>query len=283
MTNRGFEWHHVEPVDMAELAALRREQHYVLQSVAAIGRLFGETSATDEQATLVWVPGLSRLAGQWVEGDFSFRASLSIEEATVYLVDRRVQVFSSFCFPGKTQRQLLLWLEEQMGKLGLEAADLGMKAPYALPPGLVPGHTYSHWPDSLLQVLAGYFHNGFVLLREMKAAKGIASEIRVWPQHLEQSLHILVRDSGDMDTSAHISIGMSPGDEDFESPYFFVKTWPHVHVETAPKLQAGMWMADHWTGALLPAKVLLSERDQLAFVRQFYETAYDELFKLLTN
>ena len=90
-----FEWRPLREVDTNHLVASRCQLHQAIQNVAAVGRKFLPESKHDVNATLSWVPGLSRMAGQWVEGDISFRSSIEPSAFKIFLVENFLKTLLS--------------------------------------------------------------------------------------------------------------------------------------------------------------------------------------------
>lgn len=279
-----FDWRSLKLVDPDRIRSVRYQLHQAIQNVAAIGRKFSPKTDGDEYASLTWIPGLSRMAGDWVTGHETFRSSISAETFTIYLVDEKVKELASFNLQDQTHRQVMLWLEEQIGRLGLHAPDLTLNMPYELPPYPTQQGDPFHldYQEAAIQ-LSKLYHNSYVILRKIRDIVDVDNPIRIWPHHFDQDLKITIKDTGDPETNTSIGLGMSPGDKRFESPYFYVNCWPHVDTHLCRKLSNnGMWVSDDWTGAVLLSKHLLAG-DQQAILEQFYEEAYDQLFELLTK
>lgn len=280
---QNFEWLDFAPVDYQKLRQTREYYHHAVQYVSLVGRRF-IPEGTQNRSSLIWVPGLFRLAGKWTEGEVNFRSSIGFQSFTLYLVDEKVITIASLDLNGKRHIQGMVWLEEQLAKLKLKATKLQMKLPYKLPDyPTINGARFDVPPDMGLE-LGKYFHNSYVSLRDIRREMKTEEPILVWPKDFDQVLTIVVKDSGDPDTTSRIALGMSPGDQYFDRPYFYVNTWPYADVDHCPKLSNGAkWFSDEWTGAVLIADLLLEAGDQKAILDQFYREAFQELAKLLTQ
>lgn len=279
-----FTWRPLTPVDPERVRQTRYQLHQAIQNVAAVGRKFSPESPGDEYAALTWVPGLSRMAGHWVSGDKTFRSSISPESFAVYLVDEKVIELASFELEGQTHRQVMLWLEEQIGRLGLHAPNLAMNTPYEIPTyPTQQGEPFSLAHPEAAAELSKLYHNSYVTLRMVREQLANKNPIRIWPHHFDQDLIKMIKDTGDPETNTYIGLGMSPGDKRFDSPYFYVNSWPYVDTQLCKKLSNnGIWVSDDWTGAVLLSKHLW-EGNQEAILHQFYDEAYTQLFELLTK
>jgi hypothetical protein len=279
-----FDWKDFRPVDIDELVLVKNQYHQAIQSVAAVGRKFLPDIKNDQNALLAWVPGHTRLAGQWVKGSQIFRSSISFEDFSIYLVDNKVNVIAKFELEGKTQSQMLIWLEEQIGKLGLDAAGLTMRLPYKIPEFDTQYGAPFTADLKLARELGKYFHNTFVAIRDLSLSFEVKKpEIHVWPHRFDICSKIILKDSGSEDTNTVLQVGLCPGDEEYSQPYFYVKTWPHVDTSNFEKLQNGaLWHEDEWTGAVLMIKNVMIERNQKEIVDYFFNTTVTKLAQVLT-
>ncbi|MEQ9302290.1 MAG: hypothetical protein RJQ14_00130 [Marinoscillum sp.] len=280
-----FDWKELVQLDPEDIRDSRYQLHHAVQNVAAIGRKFLPYSEGDENAVLTWVPGLMRMAGKWVEGDISFRSSLSFDAFSVFLVDEKVITLASFELEGNTHSQLMVWLEEQIGKLGLEARNLTMNLPYSLPEyDTQSGEAFHLSNVRAASELGKYYHNTYVTLRAIKEKMSVKANINIWPHHFDMALDVILKDTGDVETNTKISFGMSPGDQHFENPYFYVNCWPHVDTQKMEKLSNNaIWVSDDWTGAVLHSKNLFVEPDQQKTLDLFYQEASQQLIETLTK
>lgn len=280
-----FDWRVFDEVDFVKLNNCKSQCHIALQSVAAIGRKFLQSLESDENATLSWIPGLTRLSGKWVEGSSTFRVSLSFEAFRIYLVDEKVNTISVFDLNGQNQNQLLVWLEEQVGKLQLGAGNLTLNLPYIIPDyGMTNADAFSA-DTAVTSELAKYFHNSFISIRDVVNNKGFSDfEIKTWPHHFDQACSITIKDTGDIETNSTVSFGMSPGDEEFAQPYFYVNSWPHIETSKFGVLNNGaVWHEGSWTGAILMAENVINAKDQKAVLDSFYESVSSKIIQQLES
>ncbi len=282
-----LDWRPFRKIEISRIANARAQFHVAIQNVSAVGRRFLGDSKSDRNANLFWIPGLSRMAGHWVEGNIIFRSSISLEDFKLYLVDDRVNTISGFEVKGSNHRKIMLWLEEQIGKLGLSASELALKLPYKLRdyPQL-NGAPFDLDDNEAMDELGRYYHNSFLVLRSLRTKLDWKNEIQIWPHHFDLAVSVILKDSGDPETDTSITMGMMPGDNDDDNPYFYVSTWPHVHTSKLNPLNApGKWIEEDWTGAILTIDELMvfQTEDQQGQLSSFYETAFLSLIEPLTK
>ena len=151
------------------------------------------------------------MAGKWIAADVTFRSSISLDTFEIFLVDKKVKTLSSFKLEGVTYPQLMIWLEEQIGKLGLDASNLTINLPYEIPKHPVEdGETFQLKYARTAVELSKYFHNTYLALKKVKTRFDSDSEIRIWPKRFDLSLQIVLRDTGDPETNTQIVLGMNP-------------------------------------------------------------------------
>ncbi|UXP33063.1 hypothetical protein N6H18_03710 [Reichenbachiella agarivorans] len=270
---------------LEDIKQAREQSHQAIQNVAAVGRSFLPPSPSDESANLEWDAKLQRLVGRWVDADITFRSSISIHEFIVYLVDEQFETISSISMQDSRQRDVMVWLEQQLGKLGADFSKINLHYPYDLPVyPTASGEAFGVVNPLASHELSRLYHNSVLAITEVLSKEEKVSEIKCWPHHFDIAGSIILLDTGDPDTSKKISIGMSPGDEHYDEPYFYVAPWPYP-VKELPDISAtlGHWHSNNWIGAVL----LYSEmnkmdliQDQIRTVRGFYETAIESLKNL---
>ncbi|MBV6646926.1 MAG: hypothetical protein KI790_15825 [Cyclobacteriaceae bacterium] len=279
------EWFELEPIDNERLSVVRKQFHQALQNVSAVGRKFLPESSRDENAILYWVPQFWRLAGKWIGASKTFRSSISFSDQSIHIVDREMSSLASFGFEGKTHNQVMVWLEEQIKRFELSSSELTMSLPYELPPyPTQKGKPFENIDPETALILGAHFHNCHYVLSDLRSKYEGASEIRLWPHHFDLAISILVKDSGDYETSTYVSAGLSPGDQYYDQPYFYVNSWPYADES---KLQGfsgiGAWHTDDWLGAVVMAEELWRIANQENIVKIFYQEGIDQLINVLLD
>lgn len=276
----GSLWKKLASFDADLLADNKNQLHQAIQNVAAVGRTFLPYSEGDEAATLIWDSDLSRLVGRWVQGGIKFRSSFHPETFTVHLVDASVTSMASTSLADKKQGIVMVWLEEQLIQLQLNTKTLSLDRPYELPEyPQAKGKPFT--PNTEAQVyLTSLYHNAWLVLEQVMEVKQGFGELAIWPHHFDAGSLQIVKDTGDRETSASVGIGMSPGDEHFDQPYFYVNVWPYPSIETFDPLPYGEWYDEEWVGAtLMMSDVITADTAsaQHRMVYGFLDTAIDIL------
>lgn len=262
-----------------ELEEARHQFHQAIQNVSSIGRSFLPTDQSDKNANLEWDSKLQRLAGRWIEGEEMFRSSFSLSDFSVLLVDELFNTISSISLKGKKQREVMIWLEEQIDELGLKSNDISLKLPYTIPEyPTAKGEAFGEVYPLAGHELEAWFHNADLVLKKLTVEIEGASKVRCWPHHFDIASLITLVDTGDAETSKSINIGMSPGDENYNEPYFYVSPWPYPLTEL-PDISdtGGFWHEENWIGAILRA----SDMSHLKTAKDQHDTVVNFLDKSL--
>jgi hypothetical protein len=96
-----------------------------------------------------------------------------------------------------------------------------------------------------------------------------ASPVRVWPHHFDIAVLIELGAEDDRpvdpEEARSVGVGMTPGDDSYPDPYWYVTPWPYPAATGLPKLPPpGAWHTDGWVGAVLGAADLVGAGDERA-------------------
>jgi hypothetical protein len=150
-----------------------------------------------------------------------------------------------FPLTGRTLAEALHWADTRDG----EAAGAKIRS-YDLPDSpLRNGGTFVRDPDAVSDLVLWY-----QLGRDVLETIQDVGRILIWPHHFD--LGAIVDGVG---------VGLSPGDQHYEQPYFYVT--PRSGDTRVPSLPFGTWRTESWTGAVLTADEIGDHSDRAhAFV-----------------
>lgn len=170
------------------------------------------------------------------------------------------------------------WLDEQLAQLDLKPAS-GLTLPYELPAEVeqVGDFNTAHLAPAL-EVLAAWFAMAHKVLSQFGGRNGAIvpgpSAVRCWPHHFDIATYVGLEE-GDFETAKGIGVGLSPGDETYSQPYFYINPWPHMDVDTLPDApHPGHWHTDGFVGAIATAEEVLTLRDLEAELTAFIDAAF---------
>jgi hypothetical protein len=272
-------WSELGAIDPRALVEARLQAHHALQWVTRAARANLPGKPDDGHSNLGW--DISRQA--LVTHD------LAVVEGTIYRVGLRPAAITLFT---TTETQTLgelelaeridadagTWIDGMLADLGLRTAG-GVTLPYSVPGHPVSrGGRYSGTTDQPgFAGLARWFAAADDILQEtrLRLSKiGLgAGAVRCWPHHFDIAT-LLSFGTGDPEGAASIGIGMSPGDEYYPQPYFYVSPWPAPPVEALPALpHPGHWHTRGFVGAVATGEDVLAVSEPRARICRFIDAA----------
>ena len=278
-------WQKLSDFNIEELAETRKQIHQTVQLAALTGRAFLPKVDDDHYASLLWLEDKNLLAGQaW--GKDKIKTAINFENFTLCFLNKDNNIVGSFTLEGKTFSEAFDWLKEQVNLLGEDAEKLSLEFPYEIP--VYPtagGSPFLFTNEKLFNELGKYFANANLVLKDVVNNNNEASPIACWPHHFDIATLIVLDNSNNNYKS--IGVGLSPGDDNYNEPYFYITPWPYPKTGgvTLPGLPSGgFWHTNGWVGAILIATEILkyiTSEDQHSAVQKFINKGIKEAKCLL--
>ncbi|MEM9189775.1 MAG: hypothetical protein AAGF12_11400 [Myxococcota bacterium] len=247
-----------DPIDGDE----RLEAHWAAQLVAAPGTSLTPPAA-DYRHTALTVTCGGMLAGALVDDR---RAAIDLRRLDLCWL----QGDTSKRFPliGQTLSAGLGWLSLAFG------AEL-VRPTHELPAHPVgEGAAFARRSPGLAQ----WFMNAELVLHAFGQEHHVTP--RCWPHHLDIAVLIPLDEETGEDARS-IGVGMSPGDDTFDQPYFYVTPWPYPSAERLPTLVQGAWHTEGFVAAVLGEAA--ARRATQATVETFVHEAFAACSSLLAK
>jgi hypothetical protein len=201
---------------------------------------------------------------------------LRINELRLVLAGESMQV--SFTLDGRTDADTCLRLGDLLAAHDLDPGRLDAKLPYEIPDhalGRAGTYDAGGLADALFD-LAAWFANADRSLgrvREQMVARGLApSPARTWPHHFDMATLVLL-EAGDAERARSVNAGFSPGDENYEEPYFYVGPYPYPDPAKLPPLPLGHWHTQGFIAAVLLASKIVATADRQVASDTFLDAA----------
>jgi hypothetical protein len=155
------------------------------------------------------------------------------------------------------------WTDNCLVEAGLQRAS-GAEIPYELES---PAFTASEHTAAALDNLGLWYrsaHHALSALTEVFADLSAAPvEVRCWPHHFDIAV-LFALDKGDPETARSIGVGMSPGDGNYDQPYYYCSPWPAPSANRLPETPAGFhWHTEGFVSLVTTAEDLREEFHQL--------------------
>jgi hypothetical protein len=204
----------------------------------------------------------------WVDGALVGQDVPDAPPAALRLADLTLVVGDeSLPLSGLTYEEGRRWLFE---RYGTEVR----RGEHVLPPHAIEDGAVFTADASHLEELARWFGMGHRVLTALASELTGTPSVRVWPHHFDVGL--LHAQPGE---GRSIGVGMSPGDDSYDQPYFYVYPWPNPAERVGPELAVGHWHTEGWFGAVATATALGGDAETAAadFVRAAYAAAVELL------
>ena len=246
-------WIKLGSVDPHELIAARLQLHWAAQVVSAPGTSLLEPAEDFSHTNLQWLAddgGI--LAGRCI-GPKRRRAGLRFEALELVLIDPEGAT-RELPLAGRTLEEGLEWLSAELG-----LTDQPLQPPeHELPKDLVgEGRAFVAEGAAERGELARWFANAASLIPE--AAPAGATELVCWPHHFDLATLIVLDPTAAPEEARSVGVGLSPGDDSFDQPYFYVTPWPYPDPQKLPRLEAGgYWHTHGFTAMILTADRVLN-------------------------
>lgn len=265
-------------VDPKELGDARLYAHYALQWLARLSRAYLPIQPDDSHTALKWIPSDNVFLTQSLDNGYSF--GLILSQLTLFCSGRQ-NYYEEFPLDGCTDAEIGLWVKNIISDLKLDEHCFQEKLPYNVPyHHLTNDGTYDGIDTAMglreLSLWYNYAHTMLHLIKEQHVGQSrVISEIQCWPHHFDMS--IIVDFEGDHSSqNFSISLGLSPGDDYYNEPYFYATPWPYLKPRMLPELPfIGHWHVKGFVGAVALSSRLceLDTRDKMliAFLKNAIE------------
>jgi hypothetical protein len=284
---RSSKWVQLRGVDRRRLSEARLQAHHAVQWLARAARTYVPPQPDDGHTSLGWDPVLGGFTtyplkdGSWL--------SLKMIDLTLALHNGEAATpVQSFSLNGRADALVRQWLGEQLNARGFDPQALDTPSPYEIP-ALVVAEGRPYDPAGLTDALAelsAWFGNAALSLasiqRQMIGRGCSSSPVRCWPHHFDiATLTALPAQSAD--SAKFIGAGLSPGDDYYDEPYFYVSVYPEPDPQLLPTLpMLGHWHERDFVAAVATAPRILKAKNQEAETDDFLRAAVGAAFKVLS-
>ena len=232
-------WTEIGRAEATALGAARVQAHHAVQWATRAARAVLAPKDDDSHTNLGWDAAHAALLSHDLPGgNRPLRVGLRPADMTlIALSGGRPQ--GTFALNGESDGAAGDWTAQVLTDSGLDPARLDDPLRYNLPPRDGPYDVRAEAPA--FRELARYYANAAALLGGFAAGETGASPVRCWPHHFDIATLISL-EGGDPETARSIGIGLSPGDESYGEPYFYVTPWPYPEADRLDDIAAiGRW------------------------------------------
>jgi len=265
-------WKIAGNIESEQLIEARLQLHYAVQFIAGVGASLAEPQPDFSHTSMQWHPdsqgdrfaNRGLFVGALIPATQPFQVALNPISLTSSILDSQGNPLATFPLAHQTIAEVLNWHKLEIAKLGAEADRIELPI-YGL--NEFPDHAIAHGgtfaPDreAARQLLTNYYANTQQLLLKITAQFPGASAIRIWPHHFD--IATLIDLPHTVNGEPVVGIGMSPGDNNYSDPYWYLYTYPSLATDNLPDLDgSGFWHTENWIGAVLRASQLSGEGEK---------------------
>lgn len=276
-------WQLIGGADPTTLTDARLQLHHALQVIVSAPISFLPAKPDDSHTNLEWLSNLAALGTTWLTGPKRIRFALQPAELALLAIDADGRA-ARYALDGHTIDEAVAWLRAAAANAGYDGAALTTKKHYEIPLHRVAaGRPFAFEPREAFAELGRYYANAHDLTSHVAAKRGGASAPRCWPHHFDLATLITLSEAPGRGPRT-VGVGLSPGDDSYAQPYFYVGPYPHPPVERLQPLTLGSWHTQGWVGAVLRGSDILQVAPdrQAQTVRAFATEAIDASIATLT-
>ncbi|MEP7324567.1 MAG: hypothetical protein ABI836_01345 [Gemmatimonadota bacterium] len=245
-------------VPPGQLADARLQCHHAAQILVSLGISLLPHREDDSHTNLGWDPELRALTTHPVPGTAPFRGGLAIAELELLVAGEGIS--NRIPLAGRTIADAWQWLLAEVKKAGGDVKRMTDARHYTIPSHPVAaGAPFQRQPAAAFAELAAFYGFADSVLKGLVARNPGAAAVRCWPHHFDIATLITLPPSGP--DARTVGAGLSPGDDSYAEPYFYVTPYPYPPVDRLARLPSGHWHTAGWTGAVLKSTDLLSRTD----------------------
>lgn len=274
-------WQPVRPEETTRLSDCRLQLHHAAQFGTAAGISFLEPRPDDSHTSLQWVPGLAGVFSRAIPSQTPFRIGARPVKLALLIATADNKAIAEYRLHGRTIVEATAWIRSQIAKLGADPARYTLRRDYEIPEHPVAiGEAFNASARSRFEEVSKWLANGASVISAFARSTHDASDVRCWPHHFDIATLITVA------PNHTIGVGLEPGDDYYDEPYFYVNMSPQPdapRAQSRPLWGNGMWHTRGWIGAVLPGSRLGSASAQERQVREFLDSAVSACRGLLAQ
>jgi hypothetical protein len=268
-------WSMLRNPEPTTLAAARALAHRAVRWPARAALANLAPTPDDSHTALAWDSDKAALLTQPLKKDVRVGLRVGVLEL-VFVKGSDTEAFS---LATNTDAEAGAWLDARLAREGLEPAS-GTKLPYDMP-ALSFARAVDEPPR--LAALAGWFAAGAEVLEELRAKykRLRPGPSRCWPHHFDIAMVVDLDREKEKHARA-IGVGLSPGDDYYAQPYFYLSPYPKPDTENLPALPpGGRWHTHEFFGAVATAVDVLALPEPAGGLMKILDAAFEECRKRL--
>ena len=274
------DWSRLGGVAPDALVKARSLAHHAAQWPTKAARANLAAVPDDSHSSLVWGAGLAAFLSQpLATKNGAIRIGVGIADLRLMIV-RGSAAGASFALDGRSNAEAGTWIDAALRAEGLAPASV-VKLPYEVPDHAVArGAQYGASGEAAaLAELARWFGAAAEALDDVSARfrdlRPGPSPVLCWPHHFDIAT-VIELGAGQGESARSVGIGLSPGDEFYAQPYWYVSPSPKLDAASLPKAPlSGHWHTQGFLAAVATGADTLKlgdrRRELVAFIIEAVE------------
>ncbi|MEL6674624.1 MAG: hypothetical protein AAFR61_20605 [Bacteroidota bacterium] len=276
-------WQAPAAVSKVALQEARHQSHQAIQLVAASARSYSAPDPEDCHASLLFRAEINGLLSQpFHAGAHEIQVGLNFQSFALVILGPAGQ--EEILLDGLSYEEASARLKSCLQKRGASEDAWSDSLPYEIP--VYPqatGTAFGGFDTTAMKALGEFFSNAALLLQPIAQQEAGASPVMCWPHHFDIATLITLPGAGE--EKKYLGIGLSPGDESYDQPYFYANPYPVPEATaTLPQPSHGHWHRENWTGLVMTATDVAAAGDaagQQALMERYVKEALAFNYQLL--
>ena len=250
-------------VDPKHLCEARYQAHYAAQVVAAVGETLLEPAPDTSHTALTWSEGLGGFQGHPLPDLGGLRVGVRLATLEFVVSDEEGAEQDRVPLAGST------WVEAEAGAADALGRAAGRKVdPLRRPAYELPAHPLAKGapfaaPGDGAEELMYWFQHAAAALARVRPALPDPGPALCWPHHFDIAVLGTRERSPEGEATRTVGVGLSPGDEGIDTPYWYVSHWPTDGQVPPAALPSGEWTTAGFTGGLLRHREIVRWGEEL--------------------
>ena len=269
-------WRTIQNVDLKKLKLARLQLHQAAQMLAATGISFVDKQADDSHTNMEWIEELSAFESSQFGSHQQLRLAINFEQFKIILLDEDHD-FSELSLHGKTEAQIIAWYHNALKSSNFDPSSFTMKRHYEIPETpQASGAIFDLFDPVPFLEHSNHFANANLLLNNIATQTSGSSDVRCWPHHFDLGMLITLEENDDPEKMKSVGVGFSPGDDNYDEPYYYVSPWPYPDLNLLRNDDLsgeGKWHTSGFVSAILTVSDFKDANNQQKYVEDFLSGA----------
>ena len=239
-----------------ELKNTRLQLHQATQLLASAGISFLDKQVDDSHTNMQWQSKWQSFSSSGFGPQGKFKVVLNLPDLK-YQVLENDKKLSEFLLNNRTEQDAIEWFKGVLVTKGIDISNFTMKKHYEIPfTDQAQGKPYDLFKADLFKALTNHFNTANRVLTEIALDYKNSSAIRCWPHHFDLGMLITLRESPNPEEMKSIGLGLSPGDDIYDQPYYYISPWPYPDkskLNNSNLPEDGFWHTEGFTSVILLA------------------------------